>query len=493
MRSTVFSVLLAAASCLAEPTIFPANKATNVNPDTHLILTFPSPPKIGTSGLIRIYDAADKKLVDTLDMSISPSPNPSGRAPNANGQTKQPGPADPNDNSKYQVTMIAGVDFHFFPIIVRNNTATVYPHHGALKYGHSYTVKMDPTVLTPAAGAFSGFTTDTAWTFTTKAASPTNSSRIVVAADGSGDFNTVQGAIDFVPSSSSKRITIFIKNGFYEELVYMKGKNNIIIRGESRDKVIVGYPNNSAFNPPKSGPSRRPAFTITQCKSVQLSSFTINNYFVGQAEALLVRGEKVVLDHMTLSGSGDAFTTYGSIYFADSKLTGHGDTVLGYGAVFYLRSEIHSIGPFTWTRTPAGQHGNVFVNSSLISINEPLPWTVTEARPTGQDSKSTFARLPRNGGPTGVSNFPNAEMVLINVKTSGVPPEGWGPIQSAPFDTSNVHFWEYNTMDLDGKPVDMSKRHPVSKQLKLPTDGKTIADYSNPKFVLGWEPVIVGP
>ena len=53
---------------------FPADKATGVNPDTHLVLTFPSAPTLGKSGQIRIYEAATNKLVDTLDLSIPAGP-----------------------------------------------------------------------------------------------------------------------------------------------------------------------------------------------------------------------------------------------------------------------------------------------------------------------------------------------------------------------------------------------------------------------------------
>jgi pectinesterase len=125
----------------------------------------------------------------------------------------------------------------------------------------------------------------------------------------------------------------------------------------------------------------------------------------------------------------------------------------------------------------------------LIAIDEPLPWSVTSTS-SGQKSKAVFARLPHNGGK--ITNFPHAEMVLMNTKTSGVPPEGWGPIESAPgFDSSKVHFWEYNTMDMAAKPIDMSRRHAVAKRLKLPDDAKKISDYSRPEFVLdGWKPVI---
>jgi len=60
--------------CVIGPRLFPAAGSTNVNPDIHLALTFSSAPAIGASGLIRIYDADDQRLVDTLDLSILRSP-----------------------------------------------------------------------------------------------------------------------------------------------------------------------------------------------------------------------------------------------------------------------------------------------------------------------------------------------------------------------------------------------------------------------------------
>lgn len=98
-------------------------------------------------------------------------------------------------------------------------------------------------------------------------------------------------------------------------------------------------------------------------------------------------------------------------------------------------------------------------------------------------------RLPNNNG----TNYPYAEIVLIHSKLDGVSPEGWGPIEESPaFDSSNVHFWEFNSMDLSGRPLDMSKRHPIAKQLTLPKDAKLIAEYSRPEFVLdGWNPKVM--
>jgi len=177
----------------------------------------------------------------------------------------------------------------------------------------------------------------------------------------------------------------------------------------------------------------------------------------------------------------------------DSKLVGDGDTILGYAALFCLRCEIQSTGPFTWTRTPKGSHGNVFVESKFIYRDSPLPWTVNPDGTGGTKSTGVFARLPRNG-PAGSpsANFPYAEMVVINAKSEGVPVQGWGPVEDAPaFDHANLHFWEVGTTDLAGRPVDLSKRDPAVKVLDKDKDAKTIADYRSPEFVLGgWKPVV---
>ena len=476
-------------------TLFPTNGASSVNPDTHLVLTFASAPRIGSSGLIQIYDAADNSLVDTLDLSIPPSPRPDGRAGGATEAERQALGASTRMED-YQVNRIDGVDFHFFPIIVRGNSATITLHNGRLRYGHRYVVRMDASVLQTDGGAFQGFDAEHRWSFRTKSTPPrAGATQLTVATDGSGDFNTVQGALDFATPTAAAPVTIFIRNGRYEELVYAADKHNLILRGEDRERVLVTYPNNSAFNPPRGGPSRRPAFTLQDAADIQLSNFTITNSFYGQAEALLVRGERIVLDHMTLNGSGDAFTTYGSIYMVDSTLVGDGDTILGYASLFCLRCEIQSIGPFSWTRTPAGKHGNVFVDSTFVHRDRTLPWasTAPTATPPAPRPQATFARLPRNSSPTATAvNFPNAEMVLINTRTSGVPPEGWGPVEDrATFDWSNVRFMEFNTTDLEGHPIDLSQRHPIVRVLHQPDDDALIGDYSNPAFVLGgWTPVV---
>jgi hypothetical protein len=486
--------------------LYPANRAVGISPDTHLVLTFPSPPTIGKSVLIRIYDAAGHQLVDTLDISIPAGPDPSRRvtAPAGSGiplpdsiptspTTTTPAVRmTPADLHNYQLATIGGLEnFHFYPVIVHGNVATIYLHNHVLRYGHRYIVHIDAGVLNPAEGGFAGFTADEAWTFVTKkTAPPADAVRVVVAADGTGDFNTVQGAVDFVPDHPTHHVTIFIKNGTYEEIVFFRHKSNLTLRGEDRDKVQVGYANNSAFNPPQPGPNRRCAFSVYDSTDIQLENFSISNYAYGQAEGLLIFGSKNIVSHMNIKGSGDALNLRGAVFLTKSRIIGDGDTILGVGPAFFDHCEIQSIGPFMWIRNTEANHGNVFVDCTFIArerstaMQQKTASTESSMMETRALSTPVLARLPNNHG----LNYPYAEAVLIHCHLKGIAPVGWGPIEA---DTAHLRFWEFDNIDLDGHPVDTVQRAAASKQLALPQDAETIANYSTPAFVLGgWTPII---
>lgn len=121
------------------------------------------------------------------------------------------------DKRKYQKTIIGGFSdaFHFYPVICCGNKATVYLHNNMLEYGHEYEIKISK-------GVIEGWNDKKAWTFRTKKNAPSADLRhIVVAADGSGDFSTLQGAMDWIPDSlpsETDRKTVFVKNGDYEEI-----------------------------------------------------------------------------------------------------------------------------------------------------------------------------------------------------------------------------------------------------------------------------------
>lgn len=481
------------------PLVFPGNGTASVNPDVQLKLTFKDAPKIGTYGKVRIYDVADDRLVDTLDMTIPAGPtkpvDPAIRAKNYLAfpypyeRTSRPTNRDtkPGTGSAgavatldlFQLTIIGGFTdgFHFFPVTVDGNTATIHPHHDLLEYGKSYYVQVDAEALSVPNGGFSGIHGKT-WRFSTKPKSKApkaNATRLTVAADGSGDFNTVQGAMDFIPDHSKKRVTVKVRNGIYEEIVYFRNKENVTLLGESRDKTAIRYYNNEVFNPhpanirtnPEKGsfPSRRAAFTADNSDGIHIVNMTIQTTAKGQAEGLLINGDRNILSRVTIIGSGDALQANGRIYAVDTTVIGDGDTILGRGTLFCERCTIRSASVFMWPRNPKGVHGNVFKDSTFIGTRQP----------------TTIARAPRNDTFT----YPFAEVVLLNTTLTNIAPEGWGDADKS----GNVRFWEFNSRNADGSPVDFSKRVAWSKQLDKVKDAKLIADYSRPELVLaGWRP-----
>lgn len=481
-------------------TFFPADKSIDVNPDTHLEITFRTKPTLGRIGLIRIYDAADNRLVDVLDLSIPPGPTTgdttkgaiytpvpyeysSVRATNANTKPGTPSGLALPTADNYQLTIIGGFSdaFHFYPVIIRGNKAVIYLHNNMLDYNHSYYVQIDAEVFSLDGEPFDDLTDRNAWRFSTKKnAPPVNTSPLVVDAQGRGHFNTVQGALDFVPDYNTNHVTIYIRNGDYEEIVYFRNKANITILGESRDSVVVHYANNEVFNPhPKNiktnelkgtFPSRRAAFMVDNSTDIQLLNLTIKTTAKGQAEGLLVNGERILVANVTIVGSGDALQTNGTAYYNNCLIIGDGDTVLGRGAAFFQNCELNSYGSFMWIRNTDANHGNVFVDCKFKTLD---------------NTQTDLARSPTNHG----KNYPYTEAVLFNCTLDGIVPEGWGEIGG---ETSNVKYWEYNSTNVsDGKPVDVSLRHPASRQLRLPADSALIANYSNPAFVLnGWSPAL---
>ncbi|WP_338764108.1 pectinesterase family protein [Massilia sp. METH4] len=479
--------------------LLPRSGAAGINPDTRLRLVFDSAPVPGTRGQVRIYDAADDRLVDTLDLSIPPGPATRRTAPRApylahpypyggprrtNADTKpgtptpgvEPAPvAAPGD---YQLTIIGGFTegFHFHPLLVRGNTATITLHHNLLGYGKTYYVQVDAGVL--EGDGFQGVQ-GKAWRFTTKPAAPSKDAPLVtVSASGDGDFSTVQGALDHVPDQPARRTTIFVKNGDYEEIVYFRNKRNLAIVGEDRNRVRIHYANNEVFNPhplnvatneqPGTFPSRRAAFMADNVQDIALVNLTIETTAKGQAEGLLLNGARNIVTHVTVRGSGDALQTNGSAYYSHFSLAGDGDTILGRGPAFFQDCDIASKSAFMWIRNTEANHGNVFVRCRFTAVGGP----------------AEIARLPDNKG----RNYPHAEAVLIDSTLDGISQAGWADIGDG---ATHVKFWEFNSRGVDGKPVDVTARHPRSRQLDATRDAAVIAQYRDPAFVLGgWRPAL---
>ena len=445
------SVVLAIPSTMAVTAFAPAHGRTHLNPDSPLSLTFDRAPVVGNTGRIRIYKASDNTVVDTLDLGAA-----------------------------FQLRAVgtSTTQFNYFPILVTGNTAHIYPHAGVLAYGQSYYVTVELGALRDATGAsFTGITDPAAWRFSTKAAGPAaNATAITVAGDGSGDFTTLQGAIDFVPANNSQRVVISVQPGTYVEQIYVGANRPLVtVRGEDRARSVITYPNNNTLN----GSTRtRGVFTIG-ASDFTLETITVLNSTPqggSQAEAFVGDGFRVLLNRVTLRSRQDTLLcNTGSTFITDSYIEGNTDFIWGSAAAYFQRCELKALdtgnateGYYTQVRNGATTFGFIFADCRL---------TVAD----GVVGRSTYflGRIDPNAG-----NFPYSQAVYLNCAMGAhISPAGWQLNNAAASPT--VQNWEYQSTDLTGATLDLSKRHVSSRQL---TELEASL-WRNPAYVLGgWVP-----
>lgn len=295
------------------------------------------------------------------------------------------------------------------------------------------------------------------WSQSAKAVEPD----IVVALDGSGDFTSIQDAINAAPSNlTSRRTVIFIKNGLYdtEKLIVPSTKKNLTFIGESREQTIISYHIHNcgsdmcpAEDAAKwSGDLIRTAATLTiQADGFRAENLTIANTAgaTGQAQAITLWGaDKISFYNVTLTGYQDTIYFWNSkrAYFENCLVTGRTDYIYGTDIGFFESCEIRSYGG-GWITAPStskdAEFGFVFNNCDITYSNE-------------SPSPGDNGGLVRLGRPW--HNYPKVAWINCNM-TEKIHPEGWGDKWNMDYsDTStDLHLYEYNNT---GAGADMSGR-----------------------------------
>jgi pectinesterase len=198
----------------------------------------------------------------------------------------------------------------------------------------------------------------------------------IVAADGTGDYKTVQDAIDAVPQNTSagRRWVIVVRAGTYRELVYVqREKRFVTLVGEDPVRTVISY----NLNANRTGLDGRPIGTFrTPSVVIDADDFVAENLTfentagpVGQALAIRVDGDRVVFRNCRFLGWQDTvFLNRGRQYFEDSFIAGHVDFVFGGATAFFERCHLHCWrnGYITAASTPSDRpHGFVFANGSI--------------------------------------------------------------------------------------------------------------------------------
>ncbi|HEY5039960.1 MAG TPA: pectinesterase family protein, partial [bacterium] len=160
---------------------------------------------------------------------------------------------------------------------------------------------------------------------------------IIVAQDGTGNFTDVQQAFNAVPSNSSTRTVIFIKNGTYQQapLTLASNKINVTVIGQTLTGTVLSYNNYNGKVDPTTGVTfgtGNSASFFLNATGFYATNISFQNSAgpVGQALAINIGGDKAVFNNCNFLGRQD--TIYGNTcrqYFQNCYIEGTTDFIFG--------------------------------------------------------------------------------------------------------------------------------------------------------------------
>lgn len=238
---------------------------------------------------------------------------------------------------------------------------------------------------------------------------------LVVAADGSAKYRTVQEAVMAVPAGTADSpVVIRIKPGIYKEMVYIQREKRFFkLIGEDASKTILTYDLNANIK----GVDGKPIGTFrTPSVQIDADDFTAENITfensagpIGQALAVRVDGDRVVFRNCRFLGWQDTILlNRGRQYFEDCYIAGHVDFIFGAATAFFERCHIHALkdGYLTAASTPDNQpYGFVFSNCKITAESSTVKTYL--GRPWRAYSAVTFlnTEMPESVRPVGWHNW----------------------------------------------------------------------------------------
>lgn len=196
---------------------------------------------------------------------------------------------------------------------------------------------------------------------------------IVVSRDGTGNFRTLQEAIESARAFMDYTVTIYVKNGVYKEKVIVPSwVENIDIIGEDRDKTIITYDDHANIN--KMGTFR--TYTVkVEGSDITFKNLTIENNAaqLGQAVALHTEGDRLKFINCRILGNQDTIYTgakFTRLYFKDCYIDGTTDFIFGPSTALFEDCIIHSKrnSYVTAASTPKeAKYGYVFKHCKLMA------------------------------------------------------------------------------------------------------------------------------
>jgi pectinesterase len=215
---------------------------------------------------------------------------------------------------------------------------------------------------------------------------------VVVAADGSGQYRSVQAAVEAAPENSGTRTVIRIKPGVYKERVVVP-HNKPFLAFEGEDATTTILTNGlyaSMADPSGPDPSGNPLGTFrTPSTTIEADDFVAENITFensagakGQAVALAVLGDRGVFRNCRFLGWQDTLLTqWGRHYFENAYIEGAVDFIFGESTAFFDHRHIHA-------------KGNGYITAASTPQDQPHGFVFSQCRITGEPGVKTDLGRP---------------------------------------------------------------------------------------------------
>ncbi len=216
---------------------------------------------------------------------------------------------------------------------------------------------------------------------------------ITVAKDGSGQFTTVQAAVNSIASGSSTHTRIDIKAGTYTEKLTIASRTNLCLVGAGATTTILSYGDSNASVGSTSGS----ASVLISANDFSAANLTIQNTYGSgsQAVALRTTGQRQQFLDCRFVGYQDTLYTHsGSQYFRDCYVQGNTDYVFGGATAVLQNCEVRNVEGGSATSAPntdaSTAYGIVFLGGKFTAVSAVKANSVALARPWGADGFAAF-------------------------------------------------------------------------------------------------------
>jgi pectin methylesterase-like acyl-CoA thioesterase len=219
---------------------------------------------------------------------------------------------------------------------------------------------------------------------------------IAVAKDGSGQFTTVQAAVNSIASGSSAHIRINIKAGTYTEKLTIASRTNLCLVGADATNTILTYGDSNA----STGGTSTSASVHISADDFSAANLTFqNSYGSGsQAVALRTTGDRQQFLNCRFVGYQDTLYTHnGTQYFRNCYVQGNTDYVFGNATAVLENCEARNVEGGSAVAAPntdiSTAYGIVFLGGKFTAVSAVKANSVALGRPWGADGAAAYLRV----------------------------------------------------------------------------------------------------